>query len=133
MTLLTEAPLLWPTLVEVLIERASSAIGNPGIAVPYGPSVLSLVVKPNSPVLETGESTSCIRGLSEMTGVTDTRGGAGALEIAFGTTLNVPLLSMIRVWPSGVGVAILLAGGGAGLEDGAAANGLRILDNKEET
>jgi len=68
-----------------------------------------------------------------MTGVTDTSGGAGALEIAFGRHLKVPLLSVMRVWPSEVGADILWAGGGAGLEDGAAANGLRILENKEET
>lgn len=119
--------------MEVLIERASSAIGNPGIAVPYGLSVLSLVAKLNSPVLETGESTSCIRGDSEMTGVTDTSGGAGAFEIAFGTTLNEPLLSAMRIWLSELGADILWVAAGGGLDDGVAANGLRILENNEET
>lgn len=77
-TLLTDA-LFGPTLVLVLMERASSAIGKPGIAVPYVPSATSGLINPNRPPLIDGVSMPMLAlnvGDSETTGVSETTGGA---------------------------------------------------------
>jgi hypothetical protein len=64
-------------LVLVLMERASSAIGKPGIAVPYVPSAASGMISPNRPPLVDGDSMLVLNvGDSETTGVSETTGGA---------------------------------------------------------
>ena len=63
-------------LAVVRILRASlSAIGNPGMKVPYIPlSGASFVY--NEPFCETDRSKSTYVGVSDVTGVSETRGGA---------------------------------------------------------